>query len=269
MQIQRKEVRKQKQMPLLSISSITTPTYYNRYQKLNHRISASLVALVGAKRAMVTASSSKGAGAFTTIKERVSFEKEIKKSKFIAIAGPISDEQSAFSFLSQVRDPRATHNCWAYKVGDQYRSNDDGEPSGTAGKPIHSAILSSGIDRVMVVVIRYFGGIKLGTGGLVRAYGGVTSECLRNAPTCVVKSKVPMGVEIPFDLLGILYHQTSNRIMILVKMVSAWSLSKSILTGWRSWRRLSKPIVAEIWCFLNNERLGHVLYVGCEHCEHY
>ena len=89
-------------MPLLSISSITTPSYYYHYQKLNHRISASLVGLVGAKRAMVTASSSKGAGAFTTIKERVSFEKEIKKSKFIAIAGPISDEQSAFSFLSQV-----------------------------------------------------------------------------------------------------------------------------------------------------------------------
>ncbi|KAK7819427.1 uncharacterized protein LOC111998574 [Quercus suber] len=197
-------------MPLLS--SITTPSYYNHYQKLiNHRISASIVALVGAKRAMVTASSSsKSAGAFTTIKEKVSFEKEIKKSKFIAIAGPISDEQSAFSFLSQVRDPRATHNCWAYKVGDQYRSNDDGEPSGTAGKPIHSAILSSGIDRVMVVVIRYFGGIKLGTGGLVRAYGGVTSECLRNAPTCVVKSKVPMGVEVPFDLLGILYHQLQS-----------------------------------------------------------
>ncbi|PON84765.1 Impact family [Trema orientale] len=169
------------------------------------------------KRAMVSTTSSsssssngRGGGAFTTITERVTFEKEIKKSKFIAIAGPISDEQSAFSFLSQVRDPRATHNCWAYKVGDQYRSNDDGEPSGTAGKPIQSAIVSSGIDRVMVVVIRYFGGIKLGTGGLVRAYGGVTSECLRNAPTCLVKSKVPMGVEVPFDLLGALYHQLQS-----------------------------------------------------------
>lgn len=151
-----------------------------------------------------------GAGAYTTIKERVTFEREIKKSKFIAIAGPISDERSALSFLSLVRDPRATHNCWAYKVGDQYRSNDDGEPSSTAGKPIHSAIVSSGIDRVMVVVIRYFGGIKLGTGGLVRAYGGVTSECLRNAPTCLVKSKVPIGVEVPFDLLGILYHQLQS-----------------------------------------------------------
>ncbi|XP_041005069.1 IMPACT family member in pol 5'region isoform X2 [Juglans microcarpa x Juglans regia] len=169
---------------------------YLRYQKLHHRISASLFVLAaGAKRAMSTgnSSSSGNAGAYTTVKERVTFEREIKKSKFIAIAGPISDERSALSFLSQ--------------VGDQYRSNDDGEPSGTAGKPIHSAIVSSGIDRVMVVVIRYFGGIKLGTGGLVRAYGGVASECLRNAPTCLVKSKVPMGVEVPFDLLGILYHQ--------------------------------------------------------------
>ncbi|XP_019439228.1 PREDICTED: uncharacterized protein LOC109344955 [Lupinus angustifolius] len=149
-------------------------------------------------------------GAFNTIQQRVSFQKEIKKSKFIAIAGPISDENSAMSFLSQVRDPKATHNCWAYKVGDQYRSNDDGEPSGTAGKPIQSAIGSSGIDRVMVVVIRHFGGIKLGTGGLVRAYGGVASECLRNAPTCLVKTKVPMGVEVSFDLLGILYHQLQS-----------------------------------------------------------
>ncbi|KAK9228576.1 hypothetical protein WN944_021528 [Citrus x changshan-huyou] len=158
---------------------------------------------------MVTSgsSSNNNAGAFTTIKETVTFEKEIKKSKFIAIAGPISNDQSAQSFLSQVSDPRATHNCWAYKVGNQYRSNDDGEPSGTAGKPIHSAIVSSGLDRIMVVVTRYFGGIKLGTGGLVRAYGGVASECLRNAPTILVKSRVPMGVEVPFELLGILYHQ--------------------------------------------------------------
>ncbi|KAH9315517.1 hypothetical protein KI387_024144, partial [Taxus chinensis] len=113
------------------------------------------------------------------------------------------------------RDSRATHNCWAYKLGELYRFNDDGEPGGTAGRPIHSAIVSSGLDRVMVVVIRYFGGIKLGTGGLVRAYGGVTSDCLRVAPTCVVKSKVAMILEVPFDLLGNIYpliqsHQVAN-----------------------------------------------------------
>lgn len=203
-------------------AAITTPPNFHFHDQMvaapirsrSIRVWASiLVIATGANRAMVTTaatSSSSCGGAYTTLKERATFEKEIKKSKFIAIAGSISDEQSAFSFLSQVRDPRATHNCWAYKVGDQYRSNDDGEPSGTAGKPIHSAIESSGIDRVMVVVIRYFGGIKLGTGGLVRAYGGVASECLRNAPTCLVKSKVRMGVEVPFDLMGVLYHQLQH-----------------------------------------------------------
>ncbi|KAL1070972.1 hypothetical protein V6Z11_D11G059000 [Gossypium hirsutum] len=114
-------------------------------------------------------------GAFTTIQEIVTFEKEIEKTKFI-------------SFLSQVKDPRATHNCWAYKVGDQYRSSDVGEPSGTAGKPIHSSVAFWGLDKVIVVVIR--------------AYGRVTSECLRNAPICLV----PMGVDVPFDLSRVLYQ---------------------------------------------------------------
>ncbi|KAK7361374.1 hypothetical protein VNO77_03430 [Canavalia gladiata] len=181
--------------------AVTIPSY-------QHRIYASLFAIAKANK--TTMASTSNSGAFTTIRETVTFEKEVKKSKFIAIAGPISDEKSAMSFLSQVQDPRATHNCWAYQVGDQYRSNDDGEPSGTAGKPIQSAIASSGIDRVMVVVIRHFGGIKLGTGGLVRAYGGVASECLRNAPTCLVKTKVPMGVEVSFDLIGVVNHQLQS-----------------------------------------------------------
>ncbi|XP_042443808.1 IMPACT family member in pol 5'region-like isoform X2 [Zingiber officinale] len=133
---------------------------------------------------------------YTTLSARVSCEREIKKSKFIAIATRISDDRSAQSFLSE--------------LGDQYRSNDDGEPSGTAGKPIYSAIESSGLDRVMVVVIRHFGGIKLGTGGLVRAYGGVASECLKGAATCLVKPKARIGMEVPFELLGVVYHQLQH-----------------------------------------------------------
>ncbi|KVI08665.1 Impact family, partial [Cynara cardunculus var. scolymus] len=176
---------------------ISTYHCYYHVHNHHHRISSSTLFLL---RSMVTATTSvaatsTGGGAFTTIAERVSLERDIKKSKFIAIAGHIPDERSAQSFLSEVQDARATHNCWAYKVGNQYRSNDDGEPSGTAGKPIYSAIENSGLDRVMVVVIRHFGGIKLGTGGLVRAYGGVAVECLKNAPTRLVKSQVPMGVE--------------------------------------------------------------------------
>ncbi|KAG9450810.1 hypothetical protein H6P81_010775 [Aristolochia fimbriata] len=187
---------------------IAAPSSLNRFPALLLRAKA---------MASTTASGSSGGSggggggiSYTTLRERVSCEREIKRSKFIAIAAPVSDDQSAHAFLSQVRDPRATHNCWAYKIGDQYRSNDDGEPSGTAGKPIYSAIASSGVDRVMVVVIRYFGGIKLGTGGLVRAYGGVTTECLRDAPTCLVKSKVLVGFEVPFDLLGSVYHQLQS-----------------------------------------------------------
>lgn len=147
---------------------------------------------------------------YTTLKDRATAELVVKKSKFIAIAAPITDERSAHSFLNEVQDPRATHNCWAYKLGDQYRSNDDGEPSGTAGKPIYSAIVSSAIDMVMVVVIRYFGGIELGTGGLIRAYGGVALECLRGATTCFIKPRAPIGVEVPFELLGIVYHKLQS-----------------------------------------------------------
>ncbi|KAM3201311.1 IMPACT family member in pol 5'region [Capsicum annuum] len=185
--------------------------FYRRLRRKHRLIYSRDLLFSGTGEQMVTTNSaSSSRGAFTTLKERVIFEKEIKKSKFIAIAGHIPDEGSAQSFLLEVRDPRATHNCWAYKVGEQYRTNDDGEPSGTAGKPIHSAIASSGLDRIMVVVIRHFGGIKLGTGGLVRAYGGVAAECLRNAPTCIIKSKVPMGLEVPFELLGALYHQLQS-----------------------------------------------------------
>jgi hypothetical protein len=84
---------------------------------------------------------------------------------------------------SSARSPTdATHNCWAWRIGGDYRSSDDGEPAGTAGRPILAAIDGQGFDRVMVVVTRWFGGIKLGAGGLVRAYGGAAAECLRTAP---------------------------------------------------------------------------------------
>ncbi|PII39682.1 thymidylate synthase [Sinorhizobium meliloti CCBAU 01290] len=98
---------------------------------------------------------------------------EIKKSRFLAIAGPIEDELSAKTFIAARSDPAANHNCWAWRAGQSYRFSDDGEPSGTAGKPILAAIDGQSLDRVAVVVTRWFGGILLGSGGLVRAYGGL------------------------------------------------------------------------------------------------
>ncbi len=106
---------------------------------------------------------------------------EIKKSRFLAQAVPIDDPASALAFLREISDPDATHNCWAYRVGQAYRFSDDGEPGGTAGRPILSAIEGQGLDGVVVVVTRWYGGINLGAGGLVRAYGGVAAECLRTA----------------------------------------------------------------------------------------
>lgn len=109
---------------------------------------------------------------------------EVKKSRHRARAAPIEDAGSAEAFIATVAagDRDANHHCWAWRVGPQYRSSDDGEPSGTAGRPILAAIDGAGLDRVVVVVSRWFGGIKLGAGGLVRAYGGVAAEVLRTAP---------------------------------------------------------------------------------------
>lgn len=109
------------------------------------------------------------------------FELEIKRSRFVCRAAPVAEPADAMRFLSEVADPAATHNCWAYRIGDEYRSSDDGEPSGTAGRPILAAIDGQGLDAVVAVVSRWYGGIKLGAGGLVRAYGGCAAECLRLA----------------------------------------------------------------------------------------
>ncbi|WP_329740513.1 YigZ family protein [Dyella sp. A6] len=108
-------------------------------------------------------------------------ELDVRKSRFLAQAAPVESRQQAQAFMDHVSDPAATHNCWAWRIGSDYRFNDDGEPGGTAGRPILQAIESQGIDRVVVVVTRWYGGIKLGAGGLARAYGGTAAECLRLA----------------------------------------------------------------------------------------
>jgi uncharacterized YigZ family protein len=106
---------------------------------------------------------------------------EVRKSKFVANAANAASPEDALAFIESVADRSATHNCWAWRVGQQYRFNDDGEPGGTAGKPILQAIDGQGLDQAVVVVTRWFGGTKLGAGGLMRAYGGCAAECLRAA----------------------------------------------------------------------------------------
>jgi len=110
------------------------------------------------------------------------YREEIRKSRFIALAAPVSSAAEAQAFVAAHSDASASHNCWAWKVGQQYRFSDDGEPGGTAGRPILAAIEAQDMDQVAVLVIRFYGGIQLGTGGLARAYGGSTNKCLQAAP---------------------------------------------------------------------------------------
>ena len=109
------------------------------------------------------------------------FALEVKKSRFLAQAAPIDAIAQAMAWLHEISDPDASHNCWAYRLGSAYRFSDNAEPGGTAGRPILAAIDSQGLDQVMVVVTRWYGGINLGAGGLARAYGGSAAECLRIA----------------------------------------------------------------------------------------
>ena len=110
-----------------------------------------------------------------------------KGSKFIAYAKAVYDEDGVKLFLEEVRQehPKARHHCYAYRLGldkqKNYRANDDGEPSGTAGRPILGQIDSNGLSNVMAIVVRYFGGTKLGVPGLIRSYKTATKDAIENA----------------------------------------------------------------------------------------
>ncbi|QKK02327.1 MAG: YigZ family protein [Pseudomonadota bacterium] len=134
-----------------------------------------------------------------TLAGPVRHEAIIKRSRFIARAAPCLDETDARTFINQASDVSASHNCWAWKVGQRYRFDDDGEPGGTAGRPILQAIDGQDMDRVVVVVTRHFGGIKLGAGGLARAYGGTAAEVLRAADSRTLVRHVRLRLTLPFD----------------------------------------------------------------------
>ena len=119
----------------------------------------------------------------------------VRDSRFLADAAPVADAAAAVRWLAQHHHADATHNCWAWRCGGTYRSSDDGEPGGSAGRPILQAIDAQGLDHVVVRVARWFGGTKLGVGGLVRAYGGCAAQCLRAAPRRAIVALIAVRVE--------------------------------------------------------------------------
>lgn len=152
-----------------------------------------------------------------TLKRIETANQDVKKSRFLAFAAPITDEQAAKDFLAAHSDPTANHNCWAWRIGQAYRFSDDGEPSGTAGKPILAAIDGQELDRVAVMVTRWFGGILLGSGGLVRAYGGTAALCLRAAEKIEMIETVRATVALDFSDMALIKARLLARDVAIIK----------------------------------------------------
>lgn len=130
-------------------------------------------------------------------------EQIIKKSRFLGVALPITSEEEAKAAIAAHGHADATHNCWAWRLGATYRFSDDGEPGGTAGKPILAAIDGQSVDKVIIIVTRWFGGVLLGSGGLVRAYGGTAAICLRGAALVEMKPSVEGRFHLDFSDLAL------------------------------------------------------------------
>jgi len=151
-----------------------------------------------------------------TLNKPATFEETIRKSRFIGHAARVTSQAESLDFYESVSDPQATHNCWAWRINFQVRSSDDGEPSGTAGRPMLNVIERRDLENVMVVVTRYYGGIKLGVGGLVRAYSGTTAKCLDRAgvvelfPMSVYTIKT--GFEYASSLHGLLDQFSAEKV---------------------------------------------------------
>jgi len=142
---------------------------------------------------------------------------EIKKSRFLAQAAPASSPEAAMAFVDSLRGNGGGHHCWAYRIGQAYRFNDDGEPSSSAGKPILAAIDGQGFNRAVVVVTRWFGGIKLGVGGLIRAYGGTATQCLQQAARQPIVHATRMALHCDFAQWSLLEGRIRDRDITIEK----------------------------------------------------
>lgn len=149
---------------------------------------------------------------YITIANEFRTEYIIEKSRFIATIAPVSTEEEAQAFIQRISKEfwDATHNCTAYAIGprqEQQRSSDNGEPSGTAGKPMLEVLKKTAITNVAVVVTRYFGGIKLGAGGLIRAYSHSVAKAVQEGPKLLIAPRQIVSLTIDYSYFGSVERQ--------------------------------------------------------------
>ena len=148
-----------------------------------------------------------------------------KKSRFIATVQSVKSEEEAIAFIESLKKKywNATHNCWAYVIGEHFqtqRCSDDGEPSGTAGKPMLDVLLGEEIHDVVVVVTRYFGGTLLGTGGLVRAYSLSTKQGILASKVITKKYGRKLSIQTDYTGLGKIQYILGQRGLTILNSIS-------------------------------------------------
>lgn len=171
-----------------------------------------------------------------------------KKSRFIATVRPVASEEEAAAFIEEMKKKYydARHNCSAFVIGDRgqlTRSSDDGEPSGTAGRPMLEVLLGSGIRNIAAVVTRYFGGTLLGTGGLVRAYSGVLKEALAKCETARQHFGVRMKIKADYNAVGKLQYILAGRGIAIEDSVYAADVEMTVIAPIEVYDRLCKELV--------------------------
>jgi uncharacterized YigZ family protein len=181
---------------------------------------------------------------YRTFKEAGVKEIVIKKSRFIGYGFAVSSEEEANQYIERIRKEHwnATHNCFAYVIGDRdqiQKQSDDGEPSGTAGKPILEVIKAKELHNVLIIVTRYFGGIMLGAGGLIRAYSDGAVAAIEASSAVLKQLHSVVEVEVDYTWLGKLENELRNRHVLTGETQFADNVKLSCL-----------PVVAETDAFV-------------------
>ena len=171
-----------------------------------------------------------------------------KKSRFIATIRPVSTEEEAVAFIEEMKKKYydARHNCSAFVIGSKgelTRSSDDGEPSGTAGRPMLEVLTGSGIRNIAAVVTRYFGGVLLGTGGLVRAYSGAVKMALEQCETITRRYGVQMLIKTDYNGVGKIQYLLGSKDVVIQDSVYAADVQMTVLVPIEEYDRLCKELV--------------------------
>lgn len=189
---------------------------------------------------------------WATLAGPVESELLIKKSRFLGRVMPVSGRAEAYAEVARLKalHPGAVHVCWALLAGGQSAAVDDGEPSGTAGRPMLDVLRHQQLEGVLATVVRYFGGIKLGAGGLVRAYTDTVATALQQAERVPIIRQVVLGCRVGYELEGVLRRELAAREGVLLDVAHAADVSVQL--------QLPEPQVEAFRAWLDDAGHGRV-----------